>query len=536
MLWLNEISCLNQTVKSSSHIARYNIRARDIWSTMPKAASKKQYRFMMEILHGKGRCSHPRGCPPKSVAAKYASNKDAPESKDNDRGGHWTSEHHEKHGKGEKVKRKSNKKLKKSFEQYYRGQGVGVVVTNDSGHILIGMGDDGKWQTPGGHVDPGEDFIQAAKRELKEETGLSAGDLNEIGHARINGNDSKIFLVDSFSGKMKDTDELKDLKFAPLHSVLDWDLRDCCRIGLEIYAHSALKKSNKLQDLVAFEKLSKNILRGENGRTATFDVSHGEALRLVGNGCFRMLRAAVKDMGEEDFRDIKIDSYTISLRKHMNDVYSGRISDGHKVVHQFTNKSLPQLCADVMSVFEWYSDKDEKVFDILDEDKLPDDAIYGGLEQLTDNYRKHNLANIYTEVENMRKEIRTGVAVDLQQVENKIMSLFDKLENSLLTVVDKHNKLNEDAGKEIEELESKLLELQEKVDELSKKPSKVDVVQSKKVDPKKIYENQYMYLPKPKIEIDGKGQISITFDKEWTDLEKSNFLYDMKARIIKKAR
>ncbi len=523
-------------VRSSSQHLRYNVRARDIWSTMPQAASKKQYRFMMQILHGKGKCTQARGCPPKSVAAKYSSNSDAPESKNKNRGGDWTSEHHEKHGKGEKTERKSKKKLKKSFEQYYRGQGVGLVVTDDSGHILVGIGNDGKWQTPGGHVDPGEDFVQAAKRELKEETGLDAGDLNEIGHAKINGNDSKVFLVDSFDGKPKDTHELKDLQFAPLHSLLDWELRDCCRVGLEMYAHSALKKSSKLQDLVILEKLNKNILRGDNQRTATFDISHGEALKLIGNGCFRMLSTAVKDMSDEDFRDVKIDSYTISLRKHMNDVYSGRISDGHKVIHQFTNKSLPQLCADVMSVFEWYSDEDEKVFDILDDEKLSDDAIYGGLEQLADNYRKHNLANIYTEVENMRKEIRNGVAVDLQQVESKIMALFDKLENSLLTVVDKHNKLNQDAGKEIEDLESRLLELQEKVDELSKKPSKVDVVQSKKIDPKKVYENEYMYLPRPKIEIDNKGQISITFDKEWTDLEKSNFLCDMKARIIKKAR
>ena len=89
----------------------------------------------------------------------------------------------------------------------------------------------------------------------------------------------------------------------------------------------------------------------------------------------------------------------------MRYLYSGRISDGHKVIHQFQNKSLPQLCADVMSVFEWYSDQDEHMFDILDEENLSNDAIHGGLNELTDNYKKHNLANIYTEMENIRQEI-----------------------------------------------------------------------------------------------------------------------------------
>ena len=99
-----------------------------------------------------------------------------------------------------------------------------------------------------------------------------------------------------------------------------------------------------------------------------------------------------------------------------------------------------------MSVFEWYSDEDEHVFDILDEENLPDDVIAGGLEHLSDNYKRHNLANIYTEMENIRGEIRNGMAIDLQQVEHKIMGLFDKLEEAVHTVSEKHNQLVRDAG------------------------------------------------------------------------------------------
>jgi 8-oxo-dGTP pyrophosphatase MutT (NUDIX family) len=498
---------------------------------MPKAASKKQFRFMQAVLHGY--TGHARGVPPKSVAAKYVSDKEAPESKNNDKGGTWSKEHHSDHSKG-KSRKKS--KLSKAFEQYYKGQGVGIIVVDEKGDILVGKGEDGKWQTPGGHVDPGEDYDQAAIRELQEEAGIKASSLKEIGHVKINGNDSKVFHCDSYSGSPKDSQELKQLKFVPLHSLLDWDLRDCCRVGLEMFASSHLNKSSKLKDMLAIEVLNKNTLKGPGGRQLVLDVSHGEAIRLVGNGCLRMLKQVTDDMKDEDFKDINIDTHTISIRKHINDMYSGRISDGHKVIHQFTNKSLSQLCADVMSVFEWYSDEDDKVFDILDQDNLPDDAIAGGLQALSDNYKKHNLANIYTEMENIRAEIRNGVAVDLQQIESKIMSLFDKLEDTMHNIADKHNMLNSSAGKEIEMLEDKLRELQLKIDDLSNKPSKVEAFQTKPIDPQKVYSNHYMYLPKPHIEVCADGKISISFEKGWTDMEKSNFLNDMKARIIKKSK
>ncbi|MEV5770799.1 NUDIX hydrolase [Streptomyces antimycoticus] len=61
-----------------------------------------------------------------------------------------------------------------------------VAVTPDGDVLLIERGWDpfeGHWAFPGGHVDPGETSLQAAVRELAEETGVhvAPAELRQIG-------------------------------------------------------------------------------------------------------------------------------------------------------------------------------------------------------------------------------------------------------------------------------------------------------------------------------------------------------------------
>jgi hypothetical protein len=291
-----------------------------------------------------------------------------------------------------------------------------------------------------------------------------------------------------------------------------------------------------LEDMLADESLEKNIVRSTVGSDVVHDMTHGDALKLVGNGTFRFLREITKDMKDEDFKDVAVDSHKVSIRKHSNDVYSGRVTDGHKLVHQWTNKSLPAMAADLMSVFEWYSPEDEGKLDALIDEGMSDGDIHGGMQTLLDNYKKHNLANIYTEMENIRVEMRNGVAVDIQQIEQRIMKLFDKLESKLGTHSTQHNRLAGDVGDEIDKVHGKLRELQEKIDSLSHSPAKVEAFSSNPANPNVVHNDSYMYLSKPQVTIHPDGRIQISFGQDWASMERDNFLHDMRAKALKKAK
>ena len=55
--------------------------------------------------------------------------------------------------------------------------GVGIILLNDKNNVFVGRRIDNpknSWQMLQGGVDENEDFLQAAKRELEEETGIKS--------------------------------------------------------------------------------------------------------------------------------------------------------------------------------------------------------------------------------------------------------------------------------------------------------------------------------------------------------------------------
>lgn len=505
---------------------------------MPAFASKKQYRMVMAILHGKaGTTSRGDKGPPKSIAEKFSGKeKDLPEDKGKaHHGGKWDEKAHKRHAE----KSKKEKKLKKAKVK----GGSAVIVVNDKGQLLMGrqVKDDYRWSFPGGHVDEGESHKEAAVRELEEETGVKIDqdtlvDLHEDGGDRV-----YVVRLDS-TPEFHSTSELSDVGFYDIDSIDFNKLRDCCIDSMMHYLKTRLAKGSKsIKDLLKIEQLeslSKNIIRTGQVADAVYEFRHGDALRLVGNGTFRLLKRGVEGMHDDDIRDISFGGYTLHVRKHVNDVYSGRIDDGLKTIHQFVNRSLPALTGELMSVFEWYDDENDKEskFEVHDESALDDATIQDGVQKLINNYRSYNIADIYDEMESIRQEIRQGNAVDLQQIENRIMGLFDKLEERIDIFRDKHNSLASRLGDEIDDIENKLISLQDAIDKLSKKPAKVEAFSADPADPRKIFMDHYSYLSRPRVTISPMGHISIDFGSDWMSMDRENFLTDMRAKVVKKSK
>ena|SRR3989344_799012 len=104
-----------------------------------------------------------------------------------------------------------------------------TYVENGKGEILVQNRADGYVDhSSAGHVDPGESYLEAAKRELSEELGVSGVELKYVGHSRtleekypgaVVSHIFDIFSCVADPGKLQE-DEVKSVYWANPHKIL----------------------------------------------------------------------------------------------------------------------------------------------------------------------------------------------------------------------------------------------------------------------------------------------------------------------------
>lgn len=78
------------------------------------------------------------------------------------------------------------------------GEVASIAVVSGT-KLLMGVRRDcGRWTLPGGHIEPGEDPRDGAIRELREETGIHAHDLNYMGSEEVTTFTGKRYLIHAF--------------------------------------------------------------------------------------------------------------------------------------------------------------------------------------------------------------------------------------------------------------------------------------------------------------------------------------------------
>ena len=105
---------------------------------------------------------------------------------------------------------------------------VGGVLEKDGKYLLVQEAQEkcyGKWNLPAGHLDPNEPIIEAAKREIKEESGLDVEltGVCQIGNRKL---EDDVFVSVIFSTKVLggdiefDPNEILDVKWFSYEELL----------------------------------------------------------------------------------------------------------------------------------------------------------------------------------------------------------------------------------------------------------------------------------------------------------------------------
>lgn len=143
----------------------------------------------------------------------------------------------------------------------YEGHYVAIIATDNKGRVLLmKRNDNGQWMLPGGHIEVGEEPIQAAIREFKEETNFDTkvGDLMPIGSREVQDNKTIYYFRCSWpNGLLANIDkenEASDIQFMSADQWMNLDMFKDTKEHLKSIMMPSLTKSDyELELLKAIE-------------------------------------------------------------------------------------------------------------------------------------------------------------------------------------------------------------------------------------------------------------------------------------------
>ena len=137
------------------------------------------------------------------------------------------------------------------------GVGVGIAVFRN-GQVLLGLRNpdkvkasselkgEGTWTMPGGKVDPGEKLVDAAIRELDEETGIK---LDALSFVCVQDNiiDAAHYVTVGFQASVTDNYEANAME---PETILKWEWYDIDKLPKNMYLPSSQLLKCILSDIV----------------------------------------------------------------------------------------------------------------------------------------------------------------------------------------------------------------------------------------------------------------------------------------------
>lgn len=147
---------------------------------------------------------------------------------------------------------------------------------------------------------------------------------------------------------------------------------------------SIVDKLNKLKQVA--NELTKWERRGSMSMVNR--EAHYQALSAVKNHVLKYVTALVSGMKQDEVKNVPIAGKTLTIRKLMDDMYSGKLAEGTDIIHEFDRITIPQLAGQLQSMLELYDpssleeDQDPKILLVQKLKPFAEQAEDGMVSQL----------------------------------------------------------------------------------------------------------------------------------------------------------